>query len=267
MDNKLTTLVLVIIIGVLVGVGISSKKQSGDPLMSQLLESQQRIEKNLAGGGGAANSALAAKISALEARLAKLEGQVKNAPTQPAAPQRPQEDYTTKHDIPVDHSIVIGPKDAKITIVEFMDLECPFCARFHAPILEVLEAYPNDVNYIVKNFPLGFHPNAKPAAKVAFAAAEQGKYSEMITALLNNGRNLNNETYQKLAKELGLNMKKFNKALEDNDAQYDEWIQKDMALASKVGVRGTPTFYLDGKKTRARDLASYKREIDAILKK
>ncbi len=267
MDNKLTTLILVVIIGVLVGVGVSSQKKSEDPLLSRLLESQERIEKSIQEKSSNKADGLAGKVASLEQRVAKLEQQIKEAPAQkPPAPRPPQEDYTTKHDIPVDHSIVIGSKNAKITIVEFMDLECPFCARFHGPIEEVLAAYPKDVNYIVKNFPLGFHPNAKPAAKAAFAAAEQGKYAEMISALLKNGRNLNDATYEKLAGEIGLNVKKFKKDLAANDAKYEQWIQKDMALASKVGVRGTPTFYLDGKKTRARDFATYKREIDAILK-
>lgn len=274
MDNKLTTLLLVVIIGVLVGVGVTSKQKSTDPMVSQLLESQIRIEQALQGGNAGNAGALEARLSAVEQKLATLETTLKQvkaapAPTQAAkpAPTRPADDFTTKHDIPVDHSIVIGPKDAKVTIVEFMDLECPFCARFHPPIEQVLAAYPKDVNYIVKNFPLSFHPNAKPAAKAAFAAAEQGKYREMVNALLENGRNLNPAMFEKLAGELGLNVKKFKKDLADNDAKYEEWVKKDMALATKVGVRGTPTFYLNGKKTRARDFQSYKAEIDAILKK
>lgn len=271
MDNKLTTLVLVIIIGVLVGIGVTSKQNSSDPMMSQLIESQMRIEQALQGGSGSGDaSALEARLAAVERKLAALETKLEQAKAAPAptqAPQRPTEDFTTVYDIPVDHTPVIGPKDAKVTIVSFMDLECPFCARFHPPIEEVLKAYPKDVNFMVKNFPLSFHPNAMPAAKAAFAAGEQGKYQEMVNELLKNGRNLGPETYEKIAGDLGLNVKKFKQDLEKNDAKYEAWIKQDMALATKVGVRGTPTFYLNGQKTRARDFQSYKNEIDAILSK
>ena len=102
----------------------------------------------------------------------------------------PAPDLNKVHDIPVAHTPIIGKQSAKITITEFVDFECPFCARFHPPIVQILEAYPDDVRYVLKNFPLNFHPNAKPASKAALAAAEQGKYREMVDELIANGRNL-----------------------------------------------------------------------------
>ncbi len=88
------------------------------------------------------------------------------------------------------------------SIVAFDDYQCPFCARFHAPILEVLKAYPDKVNFMIKNFPLDFHPQAIPAAKAVLAAGEQGKYFEMSDALLADNKDLSEERFKKEAEKL-----------------------------------------------------------------
>jgi len=118
---------------------------------------------------------------------------------------------------------------------------------------------------LLRIFPLSFHPNAKPASKAALAAGEQGKYREMVKGLLDNGRSLNPETFKKLAKDIGLNVSKFEADLKNNDAKYEKIIQNDIQLAGQVGVRGTPTFFINGKLTNARDFATFKAEIDKIL--
>ena len=88
----------------------------------------------------------------------------------------------------------------------------------------------------------------------------------MLDGLLKNSSNLNEKEFNTLAKNLGLNMKKFQKDLKDNDAQWQEHIQKDISLGNRVEVRGTPTIYINGRKTKARSLDSFKSEIEAILK-
>ena len=200
-----------------------------------------------------------------------LLGAAKNAPSNvppPAQPPQPQgEDFSKVYNIPQDHSPLKGKKSAPVTIVEFVDFQCPFCARFHAPVVETLSAYPDKVNYILKNFPLSFHPQSRPAAKAALAAGEQGKYYEMVDALLENNTRLSEETFKELAGKLGLNVKNFLKDYKDKDAQWEQYIQADMKLADQVDVRGTPTFYINGHKTNARDLQSFKQEIDGILNK
>ena len=123
------------------------------------------------------------------------------------------------------------------------------------------------MNYVLKNFPLSFHPHARQAAKAALAAGEQGKYYEMTDLLMENFRDLGESKYVELAGQLGLDVEKFKQDLVNNDEKYEAVIQADMELAQKVAVRGTPTFYVNGKKTRARDFNSFKREIDEILKK
>ena len=76
-------------------------------------------------------------------------------------------------------------------------------------MIEAIKADPGKANYMIKNYPLAFHPQAKPAAKAALAAGEQGKYAEMANALLENNQNLGEELFKKLAKDLGLNVDKF----------------------------------------------------------
>jgi len=277
MQNKILTWGLVIIIGVSLGVVILSKK-GPSPQMQELIQQQvetvhilKNIEEGMSGEEKRKRDLsailvtlqdLQQRVTALEAKAGGVGGDViRNFP------QRPQEDYTKEYTISAAHSPVRGPKDAPVTIVEFVDFQCPFCARFHPPIQEVLETYPKEVNYVLKNFPLSFHPQAKPAAKAAFAAGEQGKYWEMADAILKDNSNLSEDRFKQLAQDLGLNVDKFLKDYKDKDAQWEEWIAADMALGGEVDVRGTPTFYLNGKKTGARDFSSYKKEIDAILKK
>jgi protein-disulfide isomerase len=180
-------------------------------------------------------------------------------------PQPPQEDFNKVYDIDISNSPIAGKKDAPITIIDFVDFQCPFCARFYPAIKEVLKAYPDQVKVVIKNFPLSFHPNAKPAAKMALAANEQGKYFEMADLLMQNGADVSEAKVKDYAKELKLNYKQLMNDLKNKDAQYEALIAEDMALAQRVDVQGTPTFFLNGKKTSARDFAGYKTEIDQIL--
>lgn len=285
MDNKVFTSVLLVVIVLLLGMGFLSKQNGSSGIQQVLnqqtaiLQAQNRLEAQV--GSRSTNTGMdtasaiqlataLSRISDLETRIKSLETKIEQAARavpQAAAnvPQAP--DPNIVYTIPVAHTPVIGAKNAKITITEFMDLECPFCARFHPPIEEVLNAYPKDVNYLIKNFPLDFHPHAKPAAKAALAASEQGKYREMVNKLLENRDKLGEELYKKSAQEIGLNVAKFEKDLKDNDAKYQDMIQKDIQLGGQVGVRGTPSFYMNGKVTNARDFNSLKAEIDAILGK
>ena len=119
----------------------------------------------------------------------------------------------------------------------------------------------------IKNFPLSFHPNALPAAKAALAANEQGKYIEMVELLLSNGGDAGDAKLKDYAKQLGLNEQKLKDDIKNNDARYSVQIKDDQALGAQVDVRGTPTFYINGKKTSARDFSGFKTEIDALLAK
>jgi protein-disulfide isomerase len=278
MQKRIFTLTLVVIIGILLGVAVV-KKQVREPLLREILQKQQiliqnqaRIEKKMEGEAGANAPAdtlesLGKRIAALEGQVNVLQQQLKPGANNAAAQQMPPaEDSNEVYDIPVGWSAVRGNKNAPVTIVEFVDFQCPFCARFHEPIVQVMKAYPQDVRYILKNFPLSFHQQARPAAKAALAAGEQGKYYEMADLILENNRVLSDETFEKLAGEIGLDVKKFMDDYKNKDAQWEKIIESDMDLGRLVNVRGTPTFYLNGKKTQARDFNSLKMEIDGILK-
>jgi len=276
MEKRIFTLILVVIVGVLVGVGVVAK-QGRDSLLHTVIKQQSAMQKALEKNASSRESAgvvallqrqteMELRIAALETKLTKLQGSIDQKGSGGNARQAPPpEDLSTVYDIAVDHSYVKGNKRAPVTIVEFVDFQCPFCARFHPPVIEVLKVYPKKVNYMVKNFPLDFHPQAKPAAKAAFAAGEQGKYWEMVDALLENGSSLSEAKFSELAENLGLNVKKFLADYKNKDRQWEDYIQKDITMASQVNVRGTPTFYINGKKTNARDVNSFKREIDQIL--
>jgi protein-disulfide isomerase len=208
------------------------------------------------------------RIAALEAKLVPIEtfiNQVKAGAPQGDQPMPNPEDFNKVYDLPIGNSEVIGTKDAPVKITVFTDIQCPFCSRFHEPIKEVLKAYPGKIAYVIKHFPLSFHPQARSAAKAAMAAAEQGKYEEMVDALYANQRELGEEKYKELAGNLGLNVEQFMNDYKNKDAEWEKQIEEDMSLGERSDVRGTPTFYLNGKKTRARDLATWKQEIDKLL--
>lgn len=288
MGKRIFFLGLVVAVGVLVGVNIVSK-QVREPMLRQvlnqqtaILQMQKNMEKTFASGKGPGSpvmeggqlSQISQRQQTLEERISELESklevldkalqQVQRGPAQ-VPPGPPPEDFTTVYTIPVDHTPVLGKKKAPVMIVEFLDFQCPFCARFHDPMVEAIKAYPGKVGYMVKNFPLSFHPQAKPAAKAAFAAGQQGKYEEMVEGLLKNGQNLSEETFKNVAQEIGINVGQFLKDYQGKDAEWEKYIEADISLGSEVGVRGTPTYYINGRKTNARDVNGWKSEIDKIL--
>ena len=152
--------------------------------------------------------------------------------------------------IPVGNSPVMGNPNAPVTIVEFSDYECPFCEKGANTLKQLYQKYPNDVRIVFKNFPLAFHKNAPGASKAALAAGQQGKYWEMHDKLFANFRNFKaNSADMKgytatLAQELGLDVDKF-KTDFDNPA-FEQMIKDDQALGAKLGVRGTPHFFING---------------------
>ncbi|MEB2283593.1 MAG: hypothetical protein B6D46_15100 [Polyangiaceae bacterium UTPRO1] len=199
------------------------------------------------------------------AKLEKLEKDIAARPAAPAAAARPQIDPNKVYPLPVGDSAVRGPKDAPVTITMFSDFQCPFCAQAAPVVDQVLAAYPNDVNFVMKQFPLRqIHPNADSAARAALAAGEQGKFWEMHDDLYKNGRNLTPETIKGIAEKIGLDMKKFE--ADWNSDAVKKQVEEDLALGSRSDVRGTPSFFVDGKIVQNRTLDGFKAQIDAELK-
>lgn len=272
--NRAFGIVLAILVGITAGMCflLSISKvvhQSMLPLGNDLRSISMdisEIKKNLFGSNG--DSQVLDRLAAIEQKLEGIENKIaaNAAPAAPAMPMPPSEDYDKVYNIEAGQSYVKGKKDAPVTIVAFTDFQCPFCARFHEPFQEVLKEYPDKVNFIIKNYPLPFHQAAKPAAKAALAAGEQGKYFEMVDALLANQQQMLNESgYKELAKQIGLNVDRFSKDLKNKDAAYEDIINKDMELVDAVDVRGTPTFFIGGKKTMARDAGAIKAAVEQAL--
>jgi protein-disulfide isomerase len=157
-----------------------------------------------------------------------------------AAPAQPQEAKVILR--PDDPSR--GSRDAKVTVVEFSDFQCPFCSRAVPVVKEVEKEFAGEVRVVWKHLPLSFHPNAMPAALAAEAARQQGKFWEMHDRLFAGQQSLSDAAYAKNARELGLDMARFDKALQDPTTRAR--VEEDAKAAAAAGVSGTPTFLVNG---------------------
>ncbi|MDR2731774.1 MAG: thioredoxin domain-containing protein [Fibromonadaceae bacterium] len=150
-------------------------------------------------------------------------------------------------DLEIEGSPSIGNPKAKIVIVEFTEFQCPYCARI-APYLDsIARAHPEKIRMVYKNFPLSFHTAAPAAAAAAMAAQNQGKFWEYRWALAPHFQSLNDSTFIATAQQVGLDIEKFKKEMVLDEAKQ-AIIKRDMDLGMKVGVQGTPNFYINGKR-------------------
>ncbi len=157
---------------------------------------------------------------------------------------------------------VLGSPEAGIAIVEFSDYECPFCVRYHSQTFaQIKERYidTGKVRYISRDFPLGFHPNARSASIAANCANEQDKYKVMKDALYAGQRRLGAELYSELATTLGLDTERFSVCMKN--VKNDQEIDSDSSYGQSLGVTGTPTFFV-GRVERGR-LVDAKRIVGA----
>ena len=167
--------------------------------------------------------------------------------------------------IPVDGSPVRGPADARITLVEFSDFECPFCSAAVKQVDILMAAYPKDIKLIYKQFPLAMHSHAQFAAEASLAAREQGKFWEMYELLFKNFQRLSRENVLLWAKQLGLDVDKFKADIDSR--KFKPVVDKDLADGEAVGVYGTPAFYINGKQYNGEvSLAALKPILAAELK-
>ena len=139
---------------------------------------------------------------------------------------------------------VRGAAKATVTVVEFSDFQCPFCSRAVQPVKELESAFGSDVRVVWKHLPLSFHPNAMPAAIAAEAARQQGKFWEMHDKLFANQQALSEAAYVQYAKELKLDLARFQATLKDPATR--KRVDEDAAAAGAAGVTGTPTFVVNG---------------------
>jgi protein-disulfide isomerase len=177
--------------------------------------------------------------------------------------QRPTEDPNKIYSMPAGTSPFQGPKDAPVTVVMFQDFQCPFSNRSQPTVKQLRELYPDKVKLVFKNFPLNFHKQAELAAEAALAAGAQGKFWEMHDKIFANQKNISVDVLKGYAQELNLDMNKFNEDLDTH--RYKKTVEEDMKLAKGAGVRGTPTFFINGKKlVGAKPVPEFQKIIDTI---
>jgi protein-disulfide isomerase len=147
--------------------------------------------------------------------------------------------------IPADGSPSRGPDAAPVTIVEFADFECPFCQRIAASLDELWEKRKTAVRFIYKFMPLSMHPHGELAARAAIAAQAQGKFWEMHHQIFANGEHLEQTDLEGYAKAIGLDVDRFRASMQA--AATKARLDADHKLADDLGVKGTPTIFINGR--------------------
>jgi protein-disulfide isomerase len=152
----------------------------------------------------------------------------------------------TRYNIPTEGYPSLGPDDAEITLVEFSDFQCPYCKRWHEQVYQpLLAAYPGKIRLVYRNLPLtSIHPQAMSAAIASLCANEQGAYWPYHDKLFGGGLELGRDAYIQYAADLGLDGTAFAACLDSG--KFDDFIQKDMDFSLNLGVRSTPTFFVNG---------------------
>ena len=166
--------------------------------------------------------------------------------------------------IATDDQPVKGNPKAAVTIVEFTDFECPSCARQHPVLERLVTEFGDRLRLVVRDFPLSQHANARKAAEAAEAAREQGKYWEYASVLFRNQSALGVDKLKQYATEVGLDRARFDASLDSG--KFAEKVQRDLIDGRKLGVNGTPTLYVNGKRISDKSYESLKGAVEAALK-
>ncbi len=141
----------------------------------------------------------------------------------------------------------LGGANAKVTVVEYSDFQCPACGAAEPTVQEVIEAYDNSIKFVYKHFPLtSIHTNAQKAAEASECTGAQGKFWEMHGKLFENQNALRISDLKSYAQQIGLNTTSFNQCLDSGAAAANVKADFNEGLAEKV--RATPTFFINGRK-------------------
>ena len=174
------------------------------------------------------------------------------------APESPAFSITT------DDQPAKGNAKALVTIVEFTDYECPSCAAQHPVLERIVSEFGDRVRLVVRDFPLSQHLNARKAAEAAEAAREQGKYWEYVSVLFNNQSALGVDKLREYATQVGLDRAKFDASFDSG--KFSEKVQRDLIDGRKLGINGTPTLYINGKRLSDNSYETLKSAIEEALK-
>lgn len=165
---------------------------------------------------------------------------------------------------------VRGDKNAKVTMIEYSDFQCPYCGAFDPTITKVFETYKGKVRWVYRHFPLSFHPNAEPAALASECAGEQGKFWEFLDLAFKNQDALGPDFYTKFATDNKLDLNKFNDCI--SSQKYLKKVQDQAQAGGTAGIDGTPGTFLIGKDGSATPIKgavpfeTLKAAVDKLLK-
>jgi protein-disulfide isomerase len=162
------------------------------------------------------------------------------------------------------HDATRGPADAPITLIEFSEYQCPFCARVNPTLAELEKKYAGKIRIVFKDFPLPNHQQAPKAAEAAHCAGEQGKYWALHDRLFANQRQLQVPELKAHAAAVGLEQAAFDQCLDSG--KHAAVVQEDVDLGAGMGVQSTPTIYINGRVvTGAQPIAVFASIIDEEL--
>jgi protein-disulfide isomerase len=159
--------------------------------------------------------------------------------------RRPGLDEDMIYPVPIEGAPQLGPADAEITVVMFEDFQCPFCARGHETIEALRARYGARMRLVYRHFPLPGHPLGALASRGACYAQEQGRFWDYYERVYAIAPNFEIGDLQRIAADVGLDPQGFDDALQSG--RYDEQIMKDMELGRRLGVRGTPAYFINGR--------------------
>ncbi|MFH2007459.1 MAG: thioredoxin domain-containing protein [bacterium] len=160
---------------------------------------------------------------------------------------------------PRPHNPAKGPRTAKVTVIEVSDFQCPHCRNASGTMEQILKAFPRDVRLVFMHNPLPNHPDARLGAFAAMAAHKQGKFWEYHDLLFRNPRQMKKPNLLAYAKQLGLDVAKFQKEMDDRRLQMQ--VNQDMQQLQRLGARGTPAFFVNGRYVRGNKPFSYFKKV------
>lgn len=153
-----------------------------------------------------------------------------------------ESEQPSEAEVSVDDDPQKGPSDAKVTIIEFSDFQCPYCKKAEPTLKQIFDEYGSNVRLVFRDFPLSFHQYAQKASEASECAYEQGKYWEYHDVLYEKQDALDVASLKQYAKDLGLDSAKFDSCLDSG--KYASEVQKDFQDGQAAGVSGTPSFFI-----------------------
>lgn len=232
--------------------------------LKKLIEKEKKFAQSLIDAGAKRSEIYARIMKAAKTKRASKRPTRKKAQT----PRPGKPDPSVNYAVPAADRPQKGSDEALVTIVEYSDFQCPYCRKV-LPTLEAMEKkYGEKLRIVFRQQPLGMHKQAKPAAYAALAAHKQGKFWEMHDALFAKAasRKLNDGAYVEIAKQLGLDIDKFN--ADRASPEIAKMVEEDQAIAKQFGAGGTPAFFVNGRPlSGARPAEAFSAVIDEEIAK